>query len=155
MTQIHVATLAPLGVGAVGLICTVMIHVLPLRATVNLVRHETRLGRVGGIHPWNDVGIFARVVLYAFLAHLLEIAFWAVLFIICREFRDFGTAFYHSAVNYTSLGYGDVIMSPSWRLLGPLETANGMLLFGVSTAIIFTVNQHLVRARFVDLKNSA
>jgi Ion channel len=58
---------------------------------------------------------------------------------ICGEFSDFGTAFYHSAVNYTSLGYGDLIKTPSWRLLGPLETANGMLLFGVSTAMIFAV----------------
>jgi hypothetical protein len=58
---------------------------------------------------------------------------------ICGEFSDFGTAFYHSAVNYTSLGYGDLIKTPSWRLLGPLETANGMLLFGVSTAMISAV----------------
>jgi len=72
---------------------------------------------------------------------------WAVLFEICGEFRDFGTAYYHSMVNYTSLGYGDVIMSPSWKLLGPLETANGMLLFGVSTAMIFAVIQRLIQAQ--------
>jgi hypothetical protein len=72
---------------------------------------------------------------------------------ICREFRDFGTAFYHSAVNYTSLGYGDFIMSPSWRLLGPLETANGALLFGVSTAMIFAVIVWLIQIRFKDLKD--
>jgi len=81
-------------------------------------------------------GIVARAILYALVAHLLEMGLWAVLFVICGEFRDFGTAYYHSMVNYTSLGYGDVIMSPSWKLLGPLETANGMLLFGVSTAMI-------------------
>jgi hypothetical protein len=43
-------------------------------------------------------------------------------------------------------------MSPSWRLLGPLEAANGMLMFGVSTAMIFTVIQRLVEARYVDLR---
>ena len=75
-----------------------------------------------------------------------------VLPVICREFSDFGTAFYHSAVNYTSLGYGDVVMTPAWRLLGPLEAANGVLLFGVTTAIIFAVLQRLVEAKFVDLK---
>jgi hypothetical protein len=72
---------------------------------------------------------------------------------ICREFRDFGTTFYHSAVNYTSLGYGDLIMSPSCRLLGPLETANGALLFGVSTAMIFAVIVWLIQIRFKDLKD--
>ena len=77
---------------------------------------------------------------------------WAVVLVIRGEFLDFGTAYYHSAVNYTSLGYGDLIMSPFWKLLGPLETANGMLLFGVSTAMIFAVIQRLVEARSVDLK---
>ena len=87
------------------------------------------------------------------MAHLIEIAFWAVLFVICGEFPEFGTAYYHSAVNYTTLGYGDVIMTPSWRMLGPLEAANGMLMFGVSTAIIFAVIQRLIHARFADLRD--
>jgi Ion channel len=153
MTQIHhMPILVPLTVGVVAIICTILIHVLPLRATVDLVRRERRLGRVG-MQPWRDVGIFILIVLYALLAHLVEIALWGLLFIICGEFPDFGTAFYHSAVNYTSLGYGDVIMTPSWRLLGPLETADGMLLFGVSTAILFAVIQWLVQARFVDLRD--
>jgi len=77
---------------------------------------------------------------------------WAGVFVLCGEFQDFATAYYHSAVNYTSLGYGDLIMSPSWKLLGPLETADGMLLFGVSTAMIFAVIQRLVETHYVDLK---
>jgi hypothetical protein len=142
--------LAPLGVGVIALVCTIAIYLVPLRAIVNLVRRERRRGHVST--PWADLGIFASVVIYASLTHLLEIAFWAVLFMICGEFSDFGTAFYHSAVNYTSLGYGDLIMTPSWRLLGPLETANGTLLFGVSTAMIFAVMLWLIQARFTDLK---
>ena len=87
------------------------------------------------------------------MAHLIEIAIWAILFLVCGEFSDFATAYYHSAVNYTTLGYGDVIMTPSWRMLGPLEAANGMLMFGVSTAIIFAVIQRLAQARFADLRD--
>ena len=152
MIQIrHITILAPLAVGGVALACTIMIHMVPVMATVNLVRREKSLGHVG--MPWADLRIFARVVFYASLAHLIEIAVWGVLFMICGEFTDFGTAFYHSAVNYTSLGYGDVLMTPSWRLLGPLETANGTLLFGVSTAMIFAVMLWLIQARFVDLKD--
>jgi hypothetical protein len=153
MTQIHgIAILVPLAVGVVTVVCTIVIHALPLSATVNFVRHEKRLGRVG-TGFWVDIGIVALVILYALVAHLIEMALWAALFIICGEFPNFATAYYHSAVNYTSLGYGDVVMTSSWRLLGPLETANGMLLFGVSTAMIFAVIQRLVEARFVDLKD--
>lgn len=152
MTQMHrITILVPLAVGAVAILCTIMIHALPLTATVNFVRHEKKLGRVG-TGFWIDIGIVARAILYALTAHLTEIALWAVLYVVCGEFRDFGTAFYHSAVNYTSLGNGDLIMSPSWKLLGPLGAANGLLPFGVSTAMIFAVIQRLVEARFVDLK---
>ena len=152
LMQTHrIATLAPLVVGAAVVVCTIVIHALPLSATVNFVRREKRLGRVGRSF-WIDMGIVALALLYALVAHLAEIALWALLFVVCGEFSDFGTAYYHSAVNYTSLGYGDLIMTPSWKLLGPLETANGMLMFGVSTAMIFAVIQWLAEARFVDLK---
>jgi hypothetical protein len=43
-------------------------------------------------------------------------------------------------------------MTPSWRLLGPLEALDGMLMFGVSTAMIFAVIQRLLRARYTDLR---
>jgi hypothetical protein len=153
MIQIHhMPILAPLSVGVAVSISMIMIHLLPLRATVNLIRREKRLGRIGA-NSWLDMGIFMQVILYASLAHIIEVALWGVLFIICGEFSDFGAAFYHSAVNYTSLGYGDVIMTPSWRLLGPLETANGMLLFGVTTAMVIAILQRLIEARFVDLKD--
>jgi hypothetical protein len=90
---------------------------------------------------------------FMFVAHLIEISVWAALFILCGEFREFGIAYYHSAVNYTTLGYGDLIMSPSWRLLGPLEAADGALMFGVSTAMVFTVILRLIRTLHVDLKD--
>jgi hypothetical protein len=99
-----------------------------------------------------DLAIVALVISFAFVAHLIEIAIWAVLLVICGEFPGFGNAFYHSAVNYTTLGYGDLLMTPSWRLLGPLEAANGALMFGVSTAMVFAVIQRLVLARFEDLR---
>ena len=147
-----IAFLIPMAVGVAALICTILIHALPLRATINIVRREKRLGRVG-VRFWLDTGIVTRSIMYALVAHLIEIAIWAVLFVICGEFSDFRTAYYHSAVNYTSLGYGDIVMSPAWKLLGPLETANGMLLFGVSTAMIYAVIQRLAETRYADLQD--
>jgi hypothetical protein len=59
----------------------------------------------------------------------------------------FETAFYISAQNYTALGYGDIVPSERWRLLGPLEAINGLLLFGLSTALMFAVLNSLVTHR--------
>lgn len=139
-------------VGACAVLCTIFIHALAVNATVSFVRYEKKLGRVG-IASWIDVAIVVLTMSIALAAHLFEIALWAVLFVICREFPEFGTAYYHSAVNYTTLGYGDLIMTPSWKLLGPIEAADGMLMFGVSTAIVFAVIQRLIETRFVDLKS--
>ncbi len=153
MTQTHrVAILIPLAVGAIVVLCTIFIHALAVDATVIFVRREKRLGREGrGL--LTDLVIVALAISFTFVAHLIEVALWAVLFVICGEFQEFGIAYYHSAVNYTTLGYGDLIMSSSWKLLGPLEAADGTLMFGVSTAIIFAVIVRLVQAKFEDLRN--
>jgi phosphatidylglycerophosphate synthase len=143
--------LIPVVVGFAAAICASLVHALPLSATVSFVRREKKRGHLG-ISFRRDMVVVMRIIFFAFVAHLIEMGLWAALLVICGEFSDFATAYYHSAVNYTSLGYGDIIMSPSWRLLGPLETANGMLLFGVSTAMIFAVIQRLLEARYADLK---
>ena len=136
--------------GAVA--CTIFVHALALTATINLFRYERRLGRAGA-GALIDFAIVVLVISFAFMAHLIEIALWAVLLVICGEFQEFGNAYYHSAVNYTTLGYGDLLMTPSWRMLGPLEATNGALMFGVSTAMVFAVIQRLVLTRFDDLRH--
>jgi hypothetical protein len=151
-TEHRVDILVPLLLGAISFVCTTLIHALPLGATVNCIRREKSLGRAGASF-WIDFGIVVRTISYASVAHLIEVGLWAVLFIVTGAFRDFRVAYYHSAVNYTTLGYGDIVMSPAWRLLGPLEAANGMLMFGVTTAMVFAVIQKLFESRFVDLKD--
>src|SRR5689334_3414842 len=128
----HTAILAPLIVGLPTTLGTIVIHGLAVMAVVYLVRHEHRLGRAG-VRFGRDLFIVSGVTLLALMAHLMEVAIWALVFVFCGEFPQLSAAVYHSAVNYTSLGYGDVVMSAAWRLLGPLETAAGMLMFGVST----------------------
>jgi len=144
----------PLAISIGASACTIFVHALAFNATIHFVRHERRIGRAGARFSI-DVAMVAVVVVIALAAHLIEIALWAILFEICGEFRDLATSFYHSAMNYTTLGYGDIVMSRRWRLLGPLEAADGMLMFGVSTATIFAVIQQLVQTRFADLEARA
>ena len=144
-----IAVFLPVAVGLGTTLCTIVIHGLALVAIVHFVRRERKLGRAG-VRFWKDLSIVAGASFVALAAHLAEIALWAVIFALCGQFTDFGAALYHSAENYTTLGYGDVVMSASWRLMGPLEAADGMLMFGVSTAMIFAVIQRLVQTRFPD-----
>ena len=73
---------------------------------------------------------------------------WALAILLCGEIAAFEDAFYCSAQNYTALGYrDDVVLSGRWRLLGPLEAINGLLLFGLSTAVMFAVMSRLITER--------
>jgi hypothetical protein len=94
-----------------------------------------------------NVILLQLVAALMLLAHLVNIALWALLLYLCGEFAGFEAAYYHSAGNYSSLGCGDSVISTRWRLLGPLETIDGMVMFGISTALIFALMMRLIERR--------
>ena len=98
----------------------------------------------------HDMRVTGAILLLLLAGHLLQMGLWAGAYLWCGEFESFETAFYHSAVNYAALGYGDIVMSESWRLLGALESAVGVMMFGVSAATLFAVLSKLVRLRLIE-----
>jgi hypothetical protein len=100
MTTNHqFAILLPLLVGGGAVVCTIVVHALTMAATINLFRHERRLGHAGA-GALIDLAILTLAISFAFVAHLIEIGLWAGLLVSCGEFQEFGNAYYHSAVNY-------------------------------------------------------
>lgn len=87
---------------------------------------------------WPSIRLVSIVMMILVLGNLAQIAIWAFLFQLLGEFQQFDLAFYHSAVNFGSLGYGDIVMSDRYKLLGALEAINGVLMIGVSTAALMT-----------------
>jgi Ion channel len=148
----RVAILLPVGVAVTMAFSTVVIQALALMAIMRFVRYELRLGRAG-VEFWWDVGIIVGATLVALAAHVVAIAAWGLVFSLCGEFSRLAQAVYHSAMNYTTLGDSDKVMSPSWRLLAPLEAANAMVMFGISTAMLFAVVQRLSQAKFSELSS--
>jgi hypothetical protein len=72
-------------------------------------------------------------------AHLIEIVIWGMTYAALKVAPEETDAFYFAFVNYTTLGYGDILPIKRWRLLGPMAAMNGVLLFGWSTAVIYDV----------------
>ena len=72
-------------------------------------------------------------------AHLCEIAIWSLAYAFVEATPEGAEGLYFAFVNFTTLGYGDIVPVPHWRLLGPMTAMNGVLLFGWSTAVIFEV----------------
>lgn len=88
--------------------------------------------------------VISMLMTMLFIGHMVQVAIWAVLFMQVGEFSDFATAFYHSMVNFSSLGYGDIVMHESWRLLGAIEASTGVLMFGLSAGAMLSVMSHLL-----------
>ncbi len=78
--------------------------------------------------------------------HIIEVAVWAIAYLALPipEFLDFEDAIYFSTVTFTALGYGDVVIAGSWRLLAAVQAMAGLLIFGWSTALLFAVVQRLL-----------
>jgi hypothetical protein len=136
------SALAALVVLAVTMMIQAIAHVLTVRFVVWLFR-------VGYAGPtfWHNLTVTMGVTLILLTALLAQVAVWAGAFLLCGALPDYATAFYHSAVNFTTLGYGDIVMPPGWRLLGPLEAANGVLMFGLSASAMFAVTNRVLELR--------
>ena len=94
----------------------------------------------------SSFAVLSAVMLALVVGNALQIAVWAGLFVMLEEFVDFSVALYHSAVNFATLGYGDIVMSERYRLLGPLEAINGVLMIGVSTAVVMWALQDVLES---------
>ena len=114
-------------------IVTVMIHaagsvhvVLPMAGIWSKKRETHNIAKPGLL--------LSRMVSGLLLLNLLEMTIWAIAFAMLGILPDFDTALYYSLKSYTTVGYGDVLPPMSWRLIGPIEAAVGVLMLGWSTA---------------------
>ena len=133
-------------VAVVILPVTMLIQAIAHVLTVRFVVWVLRVGCAGPIF-WRNVTVTIGVHLILLTALLAQIAVWAGAFLLCGALPDYATAFYHSGVNFTTLGYGDIVMPPVWRLLGPIEAANGVLMLCLSASAIFAVTNRLLELR--------
>jgi voltage-gated potassium channel Kch len=139
----------PLLLGVAVTFFTIIVHALIPGMIVRSVQNHVLRGRAG-IWLW-DVFVVMGATLLLLAAHFVEMTLWALSFILCGEFSNFAAAFYYSAATYTTVGDSTIVLSARWRLLGPIEAADGMLMFGVSTAIIFAIIHRLIQAN-LDLQ---
>lgn len=61
---------------------------------------------------------------------------WAMTFWLLGLFTTLEEAVYFALVSYTTLGFGDVLLEREWRLLSGMAAANGLLNFGLLTAVM-------------------
>jgi voltage-gated potassium channel len=85
------------------------------------------------------VALLLRLFVGIVLLHLVQVGLWAVVFWRAQELPNVDTALYFSLATYTTIGFGDVVVGPGWRVLAGIEGLTGILLVGWSTAFVFAV----------------
>ena len=80
--------------------------------------------------------LLAASTIWMLLAITLAAWIWAGLFIVLGAFEALEPALYFATVSLTTLGFGDVILSQDVRLLSAIVAANGLVMFGLSTAFL-------------------
>lgn len=134
--------LANLGLASVMVTLTVMISYwgflglsrLIGRSHAHIRPHEGR-GR-GAV-------MIVLVVFGIFALHTVQIWLYALLYVFLGELGTFEEALYFSTITFASVGYGDIVLSPKWRVLSGIEAANGVILFAWSTAFLLATTARL------------
>jgi Ion channel len=75
--------------------------------------------------------------------HTVEIWSYAFVYILVGALDAFEPALYFSTVSFTTLGFGDIVLDHKWRILSAIEGANGLILFGWSTAFLISLMRKL------------
>jgi hypothetical protein len=75
--------------------------------------------------------------------HAAEAVVWSITYLWIGALGSWLDAVLYSIDSITTRGASGLHLAEEWTLMGALEAADGMLLFGISTAFVFAVLQQL------------
>ncbi len=88
-----------------------------------------------------SISVIGGAALSATILHGIEGSIWAWTYRLLGALPDFRSAMLYSLNAMTSYGHANLYLEPRWQMMGALEALNGMILFGLTTAFLFTVLQ--------------
>jgi len=133
--------LSNIAIGAILILLTTAVHAGGMSLSLRSISSRSTTAG-SGLHQ-SRVFSVGRVVLIMYLIAIIEVLIWAAAYLAFDVIEGFEKAVYFSAVTFTTLGYGDVVLDGSRRLLSSLEAINGIIMFGWSTAIVIAAVQRV------------
>ena len=130
-----------LALGTLMISLTVVIHTFGLMGVTHVMAWVTDRIRPHG-HRSRMLAM-NTVVIGVFAVLTAEVWLWAAGFTLIGVVDDFETALYFSTITFSTVGYGDVVPHPEWRMLAALEGVNGFLLIGWSTAYLIAAGMRV------------
>jgi hypothetical protein len=141
-----------LTVGTVVVSLTVIVEAIFVSAAISVMR-RSRSWLVQPPHGLKNVFVLVTVTLWLMSALTAGVWIWAAAFIAVDAFQSLELALYFSVTSFTTLGFGDITLTEQWRLLAGICAANGLLLFGLSTAFMVEIMIDLRRAQSDDTQS--
>jgi hypothetical protein len=129
------------------MVLTVIIHAMFMVGGAKIVRWRRSRHDISGKETVKAV-VISGLTIWMFLAIVLDVLLWALIYLfipLIEALPDLETAFYFSMVTFTTLGFGDVVLTGEWRTLASIQAANGVIIFGWTTALIFYFIQHIYK----------
>ena len=134
--------------GAAVSVCNIAIHAFVMATVISVSRTVSEMTTS---HPsLRLIAVMIAIVSVLMVAHFAEVLVWASAYAMVSVAPAGTDLIYFAFVNYTTLGYGDVVPVVRWRLIGPITAMNGVLLFGWSTAVIFEVLRNVLMVNRSD-----
>ncbi|MFC3638894.1 ion channel [Camelimonas fluminis] len=129
----------------IGSFVSILVMLAHLAGTLLIVSSVERI-RKRFTEP-NPLSTFITLtVVYIILSCMLfaSVGIWATLYIGLNLVDGWGNAFYSALVNYTTLGFGDLVQASRTRIYGPMAAASGILMFSWAAAIlVYVLQAHL------------
>ena len=123
------------------MLTTTVMHLAGISLVVMLLKTHADHWRYR--HPFVRAQKTGEVVLLMLFFSFLEIWVWAGIYLLVGAVEKMEAALYFSMVTFTTLGYGDVLLDERWRLMAVFEAANGIIIFGLTTAVVVAVVQRV------------
>ena len=120
----------------------VAIHAYGVAAALRWLRRQAM-----PTESWPVTWLFIRLAAAMIALHLAEVTTWAAVYAWQDAMPDLQTAWYFSAVTFTTTGYGDLLLPPEWRLVGAVQALTGILLCGWSTGFFFAAVSRVGQTR--------
>jgi hypothetical protein len=140
--------LSNIAIGTILILFATLVHAGGMYLALRSIRHYVT-GAGSRLHLYRTSRV-GRVVRIMYLVAIVQVLIWTAAYLALGAVEEFEKAIYFSAVTFTALGYGDVILDGSRRLLSSFEAVNGIIMFGWSTAIVIAAVQRVYSRQEAD-----
>ncbi len=120
------------------IVLTVVMHVIGLaliRAAFGLAFRNRPVGH--GVSILRFAWVMGMTVAFIIGLHVMQAAVWAAAYVMLGALPDAREAMLYSIGAMTTYGHAQVFLAAEWQMLGALESLNGVVLFGLSTAFLY------------------